>query len=38
LSLVGILNIIDDTRVLTYDISAILAGIGFLVIGVSKKG
>ncbi len=28
----GIGNIIDDARVLTYDITSILAGIGFIVL------
>jgi hypothetical protein len=33
----GVLNIIDDARVLTYDIASILAGIGFVLIGTGKK-
>jgi len=33
----GIGNIIDDSRVLTYDIASILSGIGFIIISVSKK-
>ncbi len=33
----GIGNIIDDSRVLTYDISSILSGIGFIVIALSGK-
>lgn len=37
LTLTGILNIIDDARVLTYDITAILSGIGFIIISASKK-
>jgi len=28
----GVGNIIDDARVLTYDLTAILAGIGFLIL------
>ncbi|MBT8360082.1 MAG: hypothetical protein KJO32_03935 [Deltaproteobacteria bacterium] len=31
----GVANIVDDSRVLTYDITSILAGIGFVL--VSKK-
>ncbi len=33
----GIGNIIDDSRVLTYDITSILSGIGFIVLGLSKR-
>lgn len=33
----GVLNIIDDAKVLTYDIASILSGIGFIVLGLSKK-
>jgi len=33
----GVGNIIDDARVLTYDISSILTGIGFIIISRSKK-
>lgn len=33
----GLLNIIDDGTILTYDIASILSGIGFLVISFSKK-
>ena len=33
----GIGNIIDDARVLTYDITSILSGIGFIVLSLSKK-
>jgi len=33
----GLLNIFDDGRVLTYDIASILSGIGFIIIGISKK-
>ena len=29
----GVGNIVDDARVLTYDITSILAGIGFIVLG-----
>ncbi len=33
----GIGNIIDDSRVLTYDIASILSGIGFIILTASKK-
>jgi hypothetical protein len=33
----GLLNIIDDGTILTYDIASILSGIGFVIVGVSKK-
>lgn len=33
----GILNIIDDATVLTYDIASILSGIGFFILSISKK-
>ncbi|MFZ5425023.1 MAG: hypothetical protein ACOZAO_04460 [Patescibacteria group bacterium] len=33
----GILNIIDDTKILTYDIASILSGIGFIIVSFSKK-
>lgn len=33
----GILNIIDDATVLTYDIASILSGIGFIIVGLSNK-
>jgi len=33
----GIGNIIDDARVLTYDIASILSGIGFIVLGTAKS-
>lgn len=29
----GVGNIVDDARVLTYDITSILAGIGFIMLG-----
>lgn len=32
----GILNIIDDSRVLVYDITSILSGIGFVIISKIK--
>ncbi|MBC8377564.1 MAG: hypothetical protein H8E62_00155 [Planctomycetes bacterium] len=32
----GIANIFDDARVLTYDITSILAGLGFLVMSTIK--
>ena len=31
----GVANIIDDSRILTYDITSIIAGIGFII--VSKE-
>ncbi len=31
----GIGNIIDDSRVLTYDITSILSGIGFIILAKS---
>jgi len=33
----GFGNIIDDSRVLTYDITSVLSGIGFIILGISKK-
>ena len=27
----GLVNIVDDARVLTYDITSVLAGIGFII-------
>lgn len=33
----GALNIIDDARILTYDIASILSGTGFIIISLSKK-
>ena len=33
----GLLNIIDDGTILTYDIASILSGIGFIVVGFSEK-
>ena len=32
----GLGNIVDDARILTYDIASILTGIGFLIIGFAK--
>lgn len=32
----GLANVVDDARVLTYDITSILAGIGFLTLGLHK--
>lgn len=32
----GLANIIDDARVLTYDITSILSGIGFIILGGFK--
>jgi len=37
LLITGIGNIIDDSRVLTYDITSILSGIGFIILTISKK-
>ena len=33
----GLLNIVDDSRILTYDITSILSGVGFLVLGFFKR-
>ena len=33
----GLMNIIDDGRVLTYDIASILSGIGFFILSAAKK-
>ena len=32
----GLANIADDSRVLTYDITSILAGIGFILVSTAK--
>lgn len=32
----GLLNIVDDGKVLTYDIASILSGIGFIVLGRAR--
>lgn len=32
----GFVNIIDDGRILTYDIASILSGIGFILLGSFK--
>jgi len=32
-----VLNIIDAATILTYDIASVLSGIGFVIIGLSKK-
>lgn len=32
----GIGNIIDDARILTYDIASVLSGIGFIIVGKSQ--
>ena len=37
LILVGVANIIDDARILTYDITSILAGIGFVLLSKTRK-
>ena len=33
----GVGNVIDDSRVLTYDITSILSGIGFIILAISKR-
>lgn len=33
----GLANIVDDARVLTYDITSVLAGIGFLLISTQNR-
>jgi hypothetical protein len=33
----GLLNIIDDGMILTYDIASILSGIGFILVAFFKK-
>ena len=33
----GLLNIIDDGTILTYDIASILSGIGFIIVSLSEK-
>lgn len=33
----GLLNIIDDGTILTYDIASILSGIGFIIVSFFKK-
>jgi len=33
----GFGNIIDDSRVLTYDLTAIFSGMGFIILSLSKK-
>lgn len=37
LLIIGVGNIIDDARVLTYDLTAIFAGIGFIIISRGKS-
>ena len=44
LTIIGILlllngfgNIIDDSRILTYDITSILAGVGFIIVSQAKR-
>ena len=32
----GLANMVDDARVLTYDLTSILAGIGFIAVGAFK--
>ncbi|HLV31311.1 MAG TPA: hypothetical protein VKY57_07070 [Chitinispirillaceae bacterium] len=31
-------NIIDDSRVLTYDITSVFSGLGFFLLGMMKNG
>jgi len=33
----GLANILDDSRILTYDITSILSGIGFVIISRAKE-
>lgn len=33
----GLMNIIDDGRILSYDIASILSGIGFMILSFTKK-
>ena len=33
----GLLNIVDDGMILTYDIASILSGVGFIIVAFSKK-
>jgi len=33
----GLLNIIDDGTILTYDIASVLSGAGFIIVSFSKK-
>ena len=33
----GLLNIVDDGTILTYDITSLLSGIGFIIVSFSKK-
>jgi len=33
----GLINISDNGSVLAYDIASILSGIGFIIVGLSKK-
>jgi len=33
----GLLNIVDDGTVLTYDIASILSGIGFIIVSFPKR-
>jgi len=37
LTMNGVLNIIDDGTILTYDIASILSGIGFIIVSLSNK-
>lgn len=33
----GLINIVDNGSILAYDITSILSGIGFTILGISKK-
>jgi len=33
----GLLNIVDDGTILTYDIASILSGIGFIIISLPRQ-
>lgn len=33
----GLINISDNSRVLSYDIASILSGIGFFIVGIFRK-
>ena len=33
----GLMNIVDDGRILSYDIASILSGIGFIILSITKK-
>lgn len=33
----GLANIFDDSRILTYDITSILSGVGFIIVSFNNK-